>query len=98
MDGSWSTGEGPDHWAGNTWLGMADDYLVLTDFENMPADVKMAAEAAEAKIKGGYNIFTGPYNDNEGNVILRAGEAYNDGNLWNDMNYYVEGVNGKIPG
>ena len=48
MDGSWSTGEGPHHWAGNTWLGMADDYLVLTDFENMPADVKAAAEAAEA--------------------------------------------------
>ena len=98
MDGSWSTGDGPDHWAGNTWLGMADDYLVLTEFENMPADVKAAAEAAEGKIKGGFNIFTGPYSDNQGTVILKAGEAYHDGNLWNDMNYYVEGVNGKIPG
>ena len=98
MDGSWTTGEGPDHWAGNTWNGLADDYLVLTAFENMPADVKAAAEAATAKVKGGYNIFTGPYNDNQGNVILKAGESYHDGNLWNDMNYYVEGVNGKIPG
>ena len=21
MDGKWSTGDGPDHWAGNTWVG-----------------------------------------------------------------------------
>ena len=98
MDGSWSTGEGPDHLAGNTWLGMADDYLVLTPFENMPADVAAAAEAAAAKVSGGYNIFSGPYKDNAGNVILKDGESYHDGNLWNDMNYYVEGVIGKIPG
>ena len=98
MDGSWSTGEGPDHFAGNTWLGLADDYLVLTPFENMPADVAAAAEAAAAKVSGGYNIFSGPYKDNAGNVILKDGESYHDGNLWNDMNYYVEGVIGKIPG
>ena len=98
MDGSWTTGEGPDHWAGNTWLGLSDDYLVLTPFENMPDDVAAAAKAAADKVSGGYNIFTGPFSDNEGNVILKAGESYNDGNLWNDMSYYVEGVNGKIPG
>ena len=98
MDGNWTTGEGPDHWAGNTWLGLSDDYLVLTPFENMPDDVAAAAKAAADKVSGGYNIFTGPFSDNEGNVILKAGESYNDGNLWNDMSYYVEGVNGKIPG
>ena len=53
---------------------------------------------ARAKIKGGYNIFTGPFRDNKENVILKDGESYNDGNLWTDMNYYVEGVTGKIPG
>ena len=98
MDGSWTTGEGPDHWAGNTWLGLSDDYLVLTPFENMPDDVAAAAKTAADKVSGGYNIFTGPFSDNEGNVILNEGESYNDGNLWNDMTYYVEGVNGKIPG
>ena len=46
MDGKWSTGEGPDHWAGNTWVGMADDYLVLSPFENMPSDVAAAAAKA----------------------------------------------------
>ena len=48
MDGKWSTGEGPDHWAGNTWVGMADDYLVLSPFENMPSDVAAAAAKAAA--------------------------------------------------
>ena len=98
MDGSWTTGEGPDHWDGNTWLGLADDYLTLTPFENMPADVAAAARAAADKVSGGYNIFSGPFKDNAGNVILSDGESYHDGNLWNDMNYYVEGVIGKIPG
>ena len=98
MNGSWTTGKGPDHWPGSTWKGLADDYLVLTEFENMPSAVKAAAQAAAAKIKGGYNIFTGPFRDNKENVILKDGESYNDGNLWTDMNYYVEGVAGKIPG
>jgi basic membrane protein A len=98
MDGSWSTGEGPDHWAGNTWVGLSNDYLVLTPFENMPDDVAAAGKAAAEKVAGGYNIFSGPITDNEGNVILKAGEEFNDGNLWNDMNFYAEGVTGKIPG
>ena len=34
--------------------------------------------------------------DNEGNQILATGEVLDDGGLW-AMNYYVEGVIGKIP-
>ena len=98
MDGTWSTGEGPDHWAGNTWKGMADDYLVLSPFENMPADVKAAAEKAAAKVEGGYNIFTGPIKDNKGNVVVKAGEALNDGTLWSDIFFYAEGIQGEMPG
>ncbi|MGB0689476.1 MAG: BMP family ABC transporter substrate-binding protein [Candidatus Puniceispirillum sp.] len=97
MDGSWSTGEGPDHWAGNTWKGIGDEYLVLTDFKNMPADVAKAAAAARDGIgNGSLNIFEGPMKDNGGNMILKAGEVLDDGGLWG-MNYYVEGVEGKIP-
>ena len=32
MDGSWTTGDGPDHWAGNTWAGMADDFSGVNSF------------------------------------------------------------------
>jgi len=97
MDGSWTTGEGPNHWAGNTWNGIGDDYLVLTEFKNMPADVAAAAAAARDGIAdGSLVIFKGPMNDNKGNVILKDGEALDDGGLW-ARNYYVVGVAGNIP-
>ena len=99
MDGKWSTGEGPDHWAGNTWVGMADDYLVLSPFENMPSDVAAAAAKAAADIKSGKNkIFTGPIKDNSGKVRVPAGKTLNDGELFQTLDYYVDGISGKIPG
>ena len=99
MDGSWTTGDGPDHWAGNTWAGMADDFLVLTKFENMPADVAAAAQKAADDIKSGSNkIFTGPIRDNTGAEKVPAGKTLNDGELFTTLDYYVEGVVGKIPG
>ena len=99
MDGKWSTGDGPDHWAGNTWVGMADDYLVLSPFENMPADVAEAAAQAAADIKSGKNkIFTGPIKDNAGELRVPAGKTLNDGELFQTLDYYVDGISGKIPG
>ena len=99
MDGKWNTGEGPDHWAGNVWAGMARDYLVLSPFENMPADVAAAAAKAAADIKSGKNkIFTGPIKDNTGKERVPAGKTLNDGELFTTLDYYVDGVKGKIPG
>jgi simple sugar transport system substrate-binding protein len=97
LDGKWSTGDGPDHWAGNTWKGISDDFLVLTEFKNMPASVAEKAETARAGIAAGtLNIFEGPMKDNQGNMVLDAGKVLDDGGLWG-MNYYVEGVEGSIP-
>ena len=99
MDGKWNTGEGPDHWAGNVWAGMAQDYLVLSPFENMPADVAAAAAKAAADIKSGKNkIFTGPIKDNTGKERVPAGKTLNDGELFTTLDDYVDGVKGKIPG
>ena len=99
IDGSWSTGDGPDHWAGNTWGGMADDFLVLTPFENMPDNVAKAAQKAADDIRSGANkIFTGPIRDNTGAEKVPAGKTLNDGELFTTLDYYVEGVVGKIPG
>ncbi|MBL6781732.1 MAG: BMP family ABC transporter substrate-binding protein [Alphaproteobacteria bacterium] len=97
IDGTWSTGDGPDHWAGNTWKGIGDDFLVLSEFKNMTDDVAAAAAAARDGIaESSLNIFEGPMMDNKGNIILNAGEVLDDGGLW-AMNYYVEGVEGNIP-
>ena len=97
MDGSWTTGEGPDHLAGNTWNGLGDDYLVLTEFKNMPADIAAKATAARDGIaSGSLNIFEGPMMDNKGNEVLATGAVLDDGGLW-AMNYYLDGVLGDLP-
>ena len=97
MDSSWTTGEGPDHWAGNTWNGLGDDYLVLTEFKNMPADIAAKATAARDGIaSGSLNIFEGPMMDNKGNEVLATGAVLDDGGLW-AMNYYLDGVLGDLP-
>ena len=54
--------------------------------------------AAAAKVKGGHNIFTGPIKDNKGNVVIKAGDALDDGRLWSDVFFYAEGIQGEMPG
>ena len=94
----WNTGDGPDHWAGNVWGGLDTDMLLISEFQNMPSDVADKAEKAVQDIKSGnLNIFAGPLVDNTGNEIIPAGKTLDDGALWG-MNYYLQGVEGKIPG
>ena len=97
-NGKWSTGEGPDHWAGNVWGGLKSDMLLISKFQNMPDDVaKKAQETLDGLINGSINIFSGPLVDNTGKEIIPAGKSLDDGALWG-MNYYLQGVDGKVPG
>ena len=94
----WNTGDGPDHWAGNVWGGLDTEMLLISKFQNMPADVAEKAEKALQDIKSGnLNIFAGPLVDNTGKEIIPTGKTLDDGALWG-MNYYLQGVEGKIPG
>jgi simple sugar transport system substrate-binding protein len=45
---------------------------------------------------GKLNPFTGPMKDNTGKERLAAGKTITDGDL-SKMDYYVEGVVGKLP-
>ena len=77
--------------------GMDADCLTLSPFKNMPADVAAKAQAVVDEIKSGkLNVFKGPIIDNLGNEI-NSGATLDDGGLWG-MDYYVQGVIGKIPG
>jgi len=97
-NGKWSTGDGPDHWAGNKWGGFSTDMLILSEFKNMPNDVIKKANAVMNEIKTGkLKVFAGPLVDNTGKEILPAGKDMDDGGLWG-MNYYLKGIDGKIPG
>ena len=96
--GKWNTGDGPDHWAGNDWGGLKAEMLLISKFQNMPDSVaKKAQEALDGLKSGKINIFAGPLVDNTGKEIIPAGKSLDDGALWG-MNYYLKGVNGKVPG
>ena len=96
-NGKWNTGDGPKHWPGNTWGGMSTDMLLLSEFKNMPSDVAAKAKKAHDGIKSGkIKIFAGPLKDNSGKEILASGKELDDNALWG-MNYYLDGVTGKVP-
>ncbi|MBN9549392.1 MAG: BMP family ABC transporter substrate-binding protein [Alphaproteobacteria bacterium] len=88
LDGTWK----PD----NVWLGIKDGAVKLAPFTNMPDDVKAMAEATEKKIADGWNPFTGPVSKQDGSPWLKDGEVADDGTLLG-MNFYVKGVDDKLP-
>ncbi|MGE3305139.1 MAG: BMP family ABC transporter substrate-binding protein, partial [Rhizobiaceae bacterium] len=65
IDGTWKQQD--------VWGGMAAGHVVMAPFTNMSDDVKKAAEEAEAKIKGGYEPFTGPIKKQDGSEWLADG-------------------------
>ena len=90
MDGSWKGGQ-------QSWDGMAQGILEMAPFTNMPDDVKAMAEKTVAGIKdGSIKPFTGPLKKQDGTDWLKAGESSDDGTLLG-MNFYVEGVDDKLP-
>ncbi|MER8422914.1 BMP family ABC transporter substrate-binding protein [Mesorhizobium sp. M1403] len=88
LDGTWK----PD----NVWLGIKDGAVKLAPFTNMPDDVKVMAEATTKKIADGWNPFTGPIVKQDGTPWLKDGEVADDGTLLG-MNFYVKGVDDKLP-
>ncbi len=82
-----------------TWDGIKEGMVKFAPYsDKIPADVATEAKALAASIAaGGYHPFTGPLNRQDGSVWLKAGEVADDGTLAG-MNFYVEGLKGKIPG
>jgi len=90
IDGTWKGGE-------SSWDGLKDGILSMAPYTNMPDDVKAMAEDTQAKIESGeLHPFTGPINKQDGTVWLKDGEVSDDGTLLG-MNFYVEGVDDKLP-
>ena len=89
MDGTWEQHD--------VWHGMAEGHVVMAPYTNMPDEVKKAAEDTEAKIKSGaFDPFTGPIMKQDGSEWLKEGEVAEDGVLLG-MNFYVKGVDDKLP-
>ncbi|MDH5285629.1 MAG: BMP family ABC transporter substrate-binding protein [Betaproteobacteria bacterium] len=90
LDGKWKM-ESP-------WMGIKENVIRMAPFNKaVPQDVQDLVKKTEADIKAGkFHPFTGPVKDNEGKERLAAGKTLDDGTL-NKMDYYVEGVQGKLP-
>ena len=89
MDGQWGSQD--------VWHGMDHGSVAMAPYTNMPDDVAAAAKETEAKIKANeFEPFTGPINKQDGSVWLKEGETADIGTLLG-MNFYVAGVDDKLP-
>ena len=90
LDGKWA----PDH----LWGGIKDGMIQMGPFGKMvPKDVQDLVKQSEADIASGkLSPFTGPMKDSEGRERLAAGKTITDDAL-SKMDYYVDGVQGKLP-
>ena len=89
MDGSWQSGD--------TWGGMDTGMVAMAPFTNMPDDVaKLAKEVTAAITDGSLHPFAGPIKDQSGKVVVPDGQTVSDGDLLG-MDWYVMGVEGKVP-
>jgi simple sugar transport system substrate-binding protein len=90
LDGTWKTGD--------TWDGLKEKMVVMAPYTNMPADVKALAEKTEAAIVAGtLHPFKCPVLGQDGKPVDCKGANLEPGQILG-MNFYVKGVDDKIPG
>jgi basic membrane protein A len=83
----------------DTWGGLKAKLVVMAPYTNMPDDVKKVAMATEAAIIAGtLHPFKCPVIDQDGKTVeCKNGKNLEDGQILG-MNFYVKGVDDKIPG
>jgi len=90
LDGTWKSED--------TWGGLADGMVVMAPYKNMPDDVKKMAEETEAAIKSGkLNPFKCPVYGQDGKEIECKGNGALSDEQILGMNFYVKGIEDKIP-
>lgn len=78
--------------------GLTDGYIKMSPLGSaVTPEAKAQFDATMAEImKGGFAVIKGPLNDNQGNVVLKEGEALVETDIaLESMNYLVEGVLGS---
>jgi simple sugar transport system substrate-binding protein len=88
------------NWQGGAfWWGVKEgaiDLLKIAD--DVPQEIKDRVEKARAGLKdGSFAVWTGPIKDNTGKELLAAGQVA-DLPFLTGINFYVAGVEGKVPG
>jgi len=91
MDGKWATGQ--------AWWGVKEGAIdIVSIAEDVPAETKAKVEEVKKGLAdGSFAIWKGPITDNTGKVQI-AKDAVADDKFLGGLNFYVKGVEGKIPG
>jgi len=91
LDGKWT--------AGQSWWGVKEGAIdIVSIAEDVPAETKAKVDEVKAGLKdGSFVIWKGPIVDNTGKVQI-AKDAVADDKFLGGLNFYVKGVEGKIPG
>ena len=91
LDGKWQSGA--------FWWGVKEgaiDLLKIAD--DVPQDLKDRVAKARAGLKDGtFHVWTGPVSDNTGRQVLTSGQV-GDLPFLSGINFFVKGVEGKVPG
>jgi simple sugar transport system substrate-binding protein len=91
LDGTWKSGD--------TWGGLETKMFAMAPYTNMPDDVKKMAEDTEAALAAGkLSPFKCPVVGQDGKEVeCKGGDHLADDQILS-MNFYVKGIDDKIPG
>ena len=92
LDGTWKGGTG-------AWWGVKEGAIdIVSIAEDVPAETKAKiAEVKKGLTDGSFVIWKGPITDNTGKVQV-AKDAVADDKFLGGLNFFVKGVEGKVPG
>ncbi len=91
LDGKWQ--------GGSFWWGVKEGAIDLVKIaDDVPQDIKdKVAKARDGLKDGSFAVWTGPIKDNAGKEVLAAGQV-GDLGFMTSINFFVNGVEGKVPG
>jgi basic membrane protein A len=91
LEGKWATGD--------VWGGLNSKIVQMAPYTNMPDDVKKLASDTEAAISGGkLHPFKCPIVGQDGKPVeCKGGANLDDGQILS-MNYFIKGIDDKLPG
>jgi simple sugar transport system substrate-binding protein len=94
LDGSWKAGAGS-----HSWWGVKEGAIdIVSIAEDVPAETKAKVEEVKKGLTdGSFVIWKGPLKDSAGKEVL-AKDAVADDKFLSGINFYVKGVEGKVPG
>ena len=92
LSGTWQGG-------GASWWGVKEGAIdIVSISDKVPADIKAKVEAVKAGLKdGSFVIWKGPIAGNDGKEMVATGTNADD-KFMGGINFFVKGVEGKVPG